>query len=283
MVVGDYSKRSIASYVRELRFIAEYYPDVAISALGEEHITNYMLYLKQTLGCSRDKCRMAASALGFYFKNILRKPYELPSKLYPKQVFKLPVVMTADEVHQLFASPLSLKQRAICELLYSTGVRLEECANLKVAEIDSKRMCIHLKQGKGSKDRKLLLSPRCLTTLREYYRYHTPKVYLFEGASPGVQMHNRSIGHAITMALKAGGLAGKGYSAHTFRHSFATHMLDAGADLHTIKELLGHSKIETTMIYLHLQSKKRLALISPLDALYTRNDLGTAELSVPVL
>lgn len=283
MVVGDYSPRSIQGYVRELRLIAEHYPELSLAEISEENITNYMLYLKQSLGSSRDKCRLAASALAFYFKNVLRKPYELPTKLYPKKAFKLPVVMSTDEVHQLFASPLSLKQRAICELFYSTGVRLEEAANLKVEDIDSKNMCIHLKQGKGNKDRKLLLSPRCLTTLREYYRYHRPKVFIFEGTKPGKKMHNRSLGHAITMALKAGGLHGKGYSAHTFRHSFATHLLDAGADLHTIKELLGHSKIETTMIYLHLQSKKRLSLISPLDALYKRNDLEVAELNTPVL
>jgi site-specific recombinase XerD len=283
MVMGGYSTKSIQSYLRELRFIAEYYPELPLHDLTAEAITQYMFYLNKTLGCGRDKCRMAASALGFYFKNILRKPYELPSKLYPKQQFKLPVIMTTDEVQQLFDSALSLKQRAICELLYSTGVRLEECTNLKVADIDSKRMCIHLKQGKGNRDRKLLLSPRCLTTLRDYYREHRPKVYIFEGTTPAKKMHNRSLGHAVTMSLKAGGLDGKGYSAHSFRHSFATHMLDAGVDLHTIKELLGHSKIETTMVYLHLQTKKRLALISPLDALYTRNDLGMAVLSTPVL
>ncbi len=283
MVMGGYSTKSIQSYLRELRFIAEYYPDLPLHDLTEEAITQYMFYLNKTLGCGRDKCRMAASALGFYFKNILRKPYELPSKLYPKQQFKLPVIMTTDEAHQLFDSALSLKQRAICELFYSTGVRLEECTNLKVADIDSKRMCIHLKQGKGNRDRKLLLSPRCLTTLREYYREHRPKVYIFEGLTPGKKMHNRSLGHAVTMSLKAGGLDGKGYSAHSFRHSFATHMLDGGFDLHTLNELLGHSTIEPTMVYLHLQTKKRLALISPLDALYTRNDLGMAELSTPVL
>jgi site-specific recombinase XerD len=103
MIVGDYSKRSITSYVRELRFVAEYFPDVPINSLNEEHITNYMLYLKQSLGCNRDKCRMAASALGFYFKNILRKPYELPSKLYPKKAFRLPVVMSTDEVRRILS------------------------------------------------------------------------------------------------------------------------------------------------------------------------------------
>lgn len=283
MVVGDYSKRSIQNYIREIRFIGEYYPDKPVASLSKDDVTNYMLYLKQTLGVGRDKCRMTASALQWLFKHVLEKPYDLPSKLYPKKTFSLPEIMNADQVRQLFAAALSIKQKALCEVFYSTGVRLEECTQLKVADIDSKAMCIHLRQGKGRKDRKLLLSKRCLETLRAYYRVHRPKTYIFEGQTAGVAMHPRSLGHAITMCMKAAGLDGKGFSAHTFRHSFATHLLDAGVDIHTIKTLLGHSKLETTMVYLHLQTHKRLSLVSPLDALYMRNELETGPIDTPVL
>lgn len=158
MLVGDYSKRSISNYIREIRFIGEYYPDKPVSALSKDDITNYMLYLKQTLGVGRDKCRMTASALQWLFKHVLEQPYDLPSKLYPKKTFSLPEIMSADQVRQLFDAPLSIKQRALCEVFYSTGVRLEECTQLKVADIDSKSMCIHLRQGKGRKDRKLIQS-----------------------------------------------------------------------------------------------------------------------------
>lgn len=283
MTIGDYSRRSVSNYIREIRFIGEYYPDKPVSALTKDEIELYVLYLKQTLGVGRDKCRMTASALQWLFKHVLEKPYDLPSKLYPKKTFSLPEVMSCEQVQQLLAARLSIKQRAVCEVFYSTGVRLEECTQLRVADIDSSSMCIHLRQGKGRKDRKLLLSPRCLDTLRNYYRVHKPKVWIFEGQEPGKPMHPRSLGHAITMCMKLAGLDGKGFSAHTFRHSFATHMLDAGVDIHTIKTLLGHSKLETTMIYLHLQSRKRMSLISPLDALYNRNELETAQLDAPVL
>lgn len=278
MIVGDYSKRSISNYLREIRFIAEYYPEKPVSDLSQVEIEEYVLYLKQTLNLGRDKCRMTASALQWLFKQMLNKPYVLPSKLYPKKAFHLPAVMHVDEVRQLLSSGLSTKQRALCELLYSTGVRLEECTLLKIGDVDSKNGCIHLHQGKGRKDRKLLLSKQCLETLRKYYLEHKPKVYLFEGQQAGKPMHPRSIGHAITMCMKLSGLDGKGYSAHTFRHSFATHMLDAGVDIHTIKTLLGHSKLETTMVYLHLQTQKRLSLINPLDALNQRNELALVPL-----
>lgn len=283
MVVGDYSPRSIGNYLREIRFIGEYYADRPVSDLSKADIENYMLYLKQTLGLGRDKCRMTASALSWLFKEVLQKPYELPSKLYPKKAFTLPAVMTTDDVRQLLAARLSIKQRAFCEVFYSTGVRLQECSELLIQDINSSQMYIHLRGGKGRKDRRLLLSPQCLATLRLYYRSHRPRRYIFEGQQPGTAMHPRSIGHALEQCFKAAGLSGKGFSAHTFRHSFATHLLDAGMDIHTIKTLLGHSKLETTMIYLHLQTRKRLSILSPLDALYKVNELETGPIGTLLL
>lgn len=280
LTVGDYSPRSISNYIREIRFIAEYFSDKSVADLTTYEIETYIVYLKQTLGLGRDKCRMTASSLQWCFKHVLHKPYILPSKLYPKKTFSLPEVMSQAQVKQLFEAPLSIKQRAICELLYSTGVRLEECTQLKISDIDSHQMSIHLRGGKGRKDRKLLLSPRCLQTLRTYYRAHKPSVYLLEGQTTGKPMHPRSLGHAITQCMILSGLSGKGFSAHTFRHSFATHLLDAGVDIHTIKTLLGHSKLETTMVYLHLQTTKRLTLVSPLDALYHRNELEIGPVSL---
>lgn len=273
MTLGDYSPRSIQNYLREMRFIGEYYPDVPLEEFTRENIESYVLYLKQTLGSGRDKCRMVAQSLSFVFKNVLQKPYVLPSKLYPKKTFILPEIFSVEEIEQLLKSPLSLKQQALVQLFYSTGVRLEECTKIKICDVDSRNLCIHLHGGKGRKDRKLLLSEKCLFTLREYYKKHRPKEFLFEGIRPGKSIHPRAVQHAVYESLKTAGLAHKGYSPHTFRHSFATHLLDNGTDIHTIKELLGHSKLETTMVYLHLQSKKRLGIVSPLDALYKRNDL----------
>lgn len=278
MQVGDYAPSSIKNYVRELRFISEYYPTKPLSELTSTEIEDYILYLKTTLGSGRDKCRMTAHSLSFFFKHVAKKPYSLPSKFYPKKAFKLPNVMTESEVKQLIDSCENLKQLAFVSVFYSTGVRLEECTKLLISDINSTEMYIHLRAGKGKKDRRLLLSSTCLATLRKYYIQYKPKVYLFEGMQEGKAIHPRAAQWHLYRALEAAKLKDKGYSAHTMRHSFATHMLDHGTDLHTIKELLGHSKIETTMVYLHLQSKKRMGLVSPLDVLYNQNDLDRVPL-----
>lgn len=250
-----------------MRFLASYFPELALTDLEQRHIESYLLYVRQTLGCGRDKCRVAAQAISFLYKHVLKKPFVLPSKLYPRKAFKLPDIMSPEEVNLLISSCKTLKQRALIEVFYSTGVRLEECSKLKISDLDSSGMCIHVRQGKGRKDRKVLLSQRCLKTLRDYYRLHRPKVFLFEGRWPSRSMHPRAIQHAVSLCYKNAGLANKSYSPHTLRHSFATHLLGNGTDIHTIKELPGHSAILTTMVYLHLQTKKRRAIVSPLDAL----------------
>ena len=254
-----------------MRFLAQYFPDLSLSEFQQHHIEEYLLYVKLTLGCQRDKCRMAAQAFSFLYKHVLRMPFILPSRLYPRKAFKLPGIMSPQEVNLLIQSCKTIKQRALIELFYSTGVRLEECSKLKIADVDSANGCIHVHEGKGRKDRNMLLSPRCLQTLRQYYLLHKPKVYLFEGRWPSRSIHPRAIQHAVYQCFKYAGMKDKPYSAHTLRHSFATHLLDNGTDIHTIKELLGHSTIATTMIYRHLQTRKRQSIISPLDALINKN------------
>ena len=132
--------------------------------------------------------------------------------------------MTIDEVWQLLSNTASIKQKAIVELFYSSGVRLEEFSRIKIADVDSKNMRLKVVQGKGNKDRYTLLSPTALITLRNYFREHRPVTYLFEGQTQGKGMHCRSIQHAVEQAMKQAGLGHKDYSAHTLRHSFATHL-----------------------------------------------------------
>lgn len=275
MTVGNYSVRSIGNYVRELRFIFEYYPDVNPAELTAEQIEVYICYIKKTFNSGFSKCRLVASSVSFYFKQILKRPYDLPSKLYPRRGFQLPNVMSIDQIRQLLAIPFTLKQQAIIQLFYSSGVRLEECSRLKLTDIDSKNMRIKVVQGKGNKDRYTLLSAYALTTLREYFRKHRPVTYLFEGTKKGKGMHTRSIEFNVEQAMKQAGFKDKGFSAHTLRHSFATHLLDTGTDLHTIKELLGHSNISTTMIYLHLQTHRCSRIVNPLDHLTSPQQNGS--------
>ncbi|MBA2329739.1 MAG: tyrosine-type recombinase/integrase [Flavisolibacter sp.] len=275
MTVGGYSVRSIGNYVREMRFIFEYYPDTLPSKLTAEQIEQYICYIKKVFNSGFSKCRLVASSVSFFFKQILKRPYDLPSKLYPKKKFQLPNVMTADEVRQLLSVPSTLKQQAILQVFYSSGVRLEECSHIKLTDIDSKNMRIKIVQGKGNKDRYTLLSTHALTTLRDYFRKHRPVTYLFEGTKKGKSMHTRSIEFNVEQAMKQAGFKDKGFSAHTLRHSFATHLLDTGTDLHTIKELLGHSNISTTMIYLHLQTRRCSRIVNPLDQLHNQQANGS--------
>jgi len=268
MESARYSPKSILAYMREVRFLAEYYPELPPEQWHEKQIIDYMLYLQKVHQASRSKCRMFAQSAAFFFRQVIKRPYELPSKLYPRKEFKLPTVLTVEEIKQLLAHAHG-KQRCIIELFYSSGMRLEELQRLKMVDIEASQNRIRINHGKGNRQRLTILSKKCLESLRTYYREqeNKPKVYLFEGQKPGEPMHCRSIQHSVMLAYKNAGLSHKTHIVHALRHSFATHLLDNGVDIHTIKELLGHSDIKTTTIYLHLQSKKRNALISPLDAL----------------
>lgn len=227
----------------------------------------YLLYLAKTLGCSRVKCRMAAQSISFFFRHVLRLPYVVPSLIYPRQSSKLPPVMNAQEIKTLIDSIKNVKHRTIVMLLYSTGMRLSEIAALKITDIDSKNMRIKVVQGKGAKDRYTILSEAVLQELRAYYIIYKPAIYLFNGSRRGCPISHRSIQHLVQTALAKAGLDSKNFTVHTIRHSFATHLVDHGTDLHTVKELLGHSTLQTTMRYMHLTTTRRQGIINPYDAL----------------
>ena len=271
MVAAGYSRCSLTAYLREIRYICAYYPTLSPDDWTDRHIIDYMAYLRTVHHASYSKCRMTAQSVAFFFRHVLKRPYDVPSKLYPKREFKLPHYLTKDEVLKLVENCRGAKQRAIVETFYGSGIRLEELRMLKLSDIESKNNRIFVRCGKGRKDRYTLLSKRLVETLRSYYRaqQQKPKTYLFEGQKPGEPLHSRSIQHSVVQAYQHAGLSAKGHKVHALRHSFATHLLDAGVDIHTIKELLGHSDIKTTMVYLHLQSSKRNLLVSPLDELYT--------------
>jgi site-specific recombinase XerD len=270
MVAAGYSRSSITAYMREIRYLCAYYPDFSPEQWTDRHIIEYMAYLRTVHHASYSKCKMTAQSVAFFFRHVLKRPYDVPSKLYPKREYKLPHYLTKEEALNLIESCNSTKQQAIVETFYGSGIRLEELRMLKLTDIESKNNRIFVRCGKGRKDRYTLLPKRLIETLRDYYRTQEqkPKTYLFEGQKPGVPIHSRSIQRNVEMAYQNAGLSGKKHKVHALRHSFATHLLDAGADIHTIKELLGHSDIKSTTIYLHLQSSKRNLLVSPLDELY---------------
>lgn len=274
MIASNHSLHSVQAYSREIRFICQYYPNLSPFHWKDSHIIDYMAYLKTVHHVSYSKCKMVAQSVAFFFRHILKRPYDVPSKLYPKREYKLPHYLTKEEIMQLIQGCYSPKQKAIVELFYSSGLRLDELRMLKMSDIDSKNNRLLVRCGKGKKDRYTLLSKRVVDTLRAYYRSEKvkPTVYLFEGKTVGVPMWSSSIQTSVRMAYKKAGLAHKEHKVHALRHSFATHLLDAGIDIHTIKELLGHCDIKTTMVYLHLQTSKRNLIVNPLDELYKQDN-----------
>lgn len=235
----------------------------------------YLLYLIKTLGCGRVKCRLAAQSISFFMRHVARRPYVIPTVIYPRPSSKLPAVMSPEEIGKVIDGVQNIKHRCILMLLYSTGMRVSEIASCMIADIDSPNMRIKVVQGKGAKDRYTIMSHYVLLELRAYYLIYRPQGYLFNGPRTGSKYSVRSIQHVMQKALVTAGLQSKSYTIHTIRHSFATHLLDNGTDLYTIKELLGHSNLQTTMNYLHLTSRRVDQIVNPYDALLLAKDKNT--------
>ena len=265
--LGHYSPNTVRTYLSELRYLFVYYADADPKDFTEEQIFQYLLYLAKTLCCSRVKCALAAQSIAFFLRYVQKRPYVIPSLIYPRKSSKLPPVMSAEEIKSLIDGVNNLKHRTILMMLYSTGMRISEIANCRIADIDSKAMRIKIVQGKGAKDRFTILSQQVLQELRAYYIIYKPAEYLFNGYQPGKKYSVRSIQHLMEKALVNIGLESKNYTIHTIRHSFATHLIDNGADLHTVKELLGHSSLQTTMKYLHFTTRRMKGIVNPYDVL----------------
>ena len=210
---------------------------------------------------------MAANSFAFFFRQVQNKAYKIPTVLFAAHSNKLPVVMNVQEVYDVINALKNVKHKTLIILLYSTGMRLSEIANLKIADIDSKLMRIKIVDGKGKKDRFVPLSQLVLVQLRSYYLQYKPVVFLFNGAGKGRKYGVRTIQHILQNTLVKVGLESKNYSVHSIRHSFATHLIDNGADLQLIQELLGHHHIAQTTQYLHLSSKRMHQTINPYDAM----------------
>jgi integrase/recombinase XerD len=265
----NYAQNTVRSYVKAIEDFARYFGK-SPAYLGPQHIREYQVHLFQDRKLAPGTVQGRGAALRFLYVKTLRRPY-LPDQIpFPKRPRRLPTVLSSEEVALLIDSAKNLMHRAILMTLYATGLRRAELCRLKVTDIDSERMVIHVLQGKGGRDRDVLLSPKLLETLREYWRWLKPKTWLFPGMvnnwRADVPMTEKVVWEAVRAAKERAGIT-RHVSPHTLRHSFATHMLEAGADLRTIQVLLGHAKLEDTSVYLHLSRRHLQAVASPLEAL----------------
>ena len=211
---------------------------------------------------------MGYYALRFLFVNIYHKEWAKEYLPTPKVAKTLPLVLDQEEVLDVFSVIKNFKHRTIIMFIYSTGARVSECVNIKITDIDSKRMQVNIQEGKGLKQRKVPLSPLLLKTLQRYYREYRPQYYLFEGAGgKGTHLGVSAVREVCKKARYQTTNIKKRYTPHTFRHCFATHLLENGTNLLIIQRLMGHSNLSNTLKYLHVQKLAMKMLVNPLDEL----------------
>ena len=261
----NYSPKTRSCYLASVKSFALHFHR-SPAELADQEIREYLHYLIQEKKASQSAISQSYSALKFFYETTLKRDwggFRIPRVKMRK---KLPVVLSQQEVQALFSVIRNLKHRTILMTIYSAGLRLGEVAHLKVSDIDSQRMMIWVQRGKGDKDRYTLLARRTLDILRDYWKVFHPKDWLFPGNPIERPISSRSIQKIFEKALSEAGIK-KPATVHTLRHSFATHLLEAGTDLYHIQHLLGHKSPKTTTIYLHLSRRDLVKVISPIDLL----------------
>jgi integrase/recombinase XerD len=265
MELRNFSPKTIGLYVNNVARFARHFGK-SPERLGSEHVRQYLLYLVQEKKLAWGTYKQALAALRYLYRWILKGPEVVEDIRCPRPERHLPVILSVNEVQRFFAAVTLFKHRMILMTAYAAGLRIAEVVHLQVTDIDSQRMVIRVGQGKRKKDRYTILSPVLLQMLRHYWVAARPVSYLFPGRALDRPM---SIGTVQRVCREARDKAGidKDVTPHTFRHSFATHLLEAGTDSRVIQALLGHASPRTTAIYTHVSTKLIGQAKSPLDQL----------------
>jgi len=266
MQVRNLSPHTQASYVQQVSLFARYFgksPEV----LGTEEIRAYQVYLTNEKRLATSSILIAVSALRFLYKVTLHKDWTLEDIIpAPKKPQKLPIVLSPEEVLHFLDCVASLKHRTILTTCYAAGLRISEAVCLKPPDIDSQRMVIRVEQGKGQKDRYVMLSPKLLESLRNWWRVAKPKTWLFPGDIAGMHISKDAVEQACQKARRRCRIP-KPITPHSMRHAFAVHLLESGTDVRTIQLLMGHRSLPTTARYLRIATTKVCSTTSPLDLL----------------
>ena len=265
--INGYAASTIFNYSRAVAKISLHFRKSLLD-LDPEEVNQFLYILAKEKKASSTYFKHTVYGLRFFFRlyDLEDRALRLPML---KADRKLPFVLSPKELKRLFFAPQRLKQRVLLCLIYSAGLRIGEVSRLKVSDIDADRMQIRVVKSKGKMDRYVPLSPYLLTGLRKYYKSSKPKDYLFNGRRKGDPLSHSAIHASFRLAVNKAGIL-KEVSVHSLRHSYATHLLEQGLDIVTIKELLGHQDIATTMMYLHVAKVNRVHAHSPLDRLYNQ-------------
>ena len=269
----NYSQLTIRSYTEAVADFARYF-NKSPDQLGPEQIRQYQIHLVNEKKVAWSTLQVRVAALRFFYTHTQKQDWFVEKVARPKVRRRLPVVLSREEVTAMLDATPNLKHRALLATLYGTGLRCDEALHLKVTDIDSQRMLILVREGKGQRPRQVMLSPKLLALLRAYCRWRQPPDWLFPGERPGCPMHPSGVRQICQQLARKVGIR-KQVSPHIWRHSFATHLLDAGTDLRTIQVLPGHASLKTTAIYLHVSVRRVQETQSPLE------DLAIAEILTP--
>jgi integrase/recombinase XerD len=268
-VLKSFSTSTIKGYLGVLNYFFSFFRNRDFKEINKEEIESYVYHLKTKYQISDTKQNTVINAIKAYYEHVLERPREYYNIQRPNKSKTLPNVFSPEEVDKLLKAPENVKHKAVLLLIYSAGLRLSEATNLRVKDIHSDEGYLFIKDSKGKRDRKTVLSPMVLDYLRTYYKKYKPSYWLFEGQTGG-KYSNRSIQQILRHAVEVSGVNPWG-TVHTLRHSFATHLLLNGTNLRVIQTLLGHSSSKTTEIYTHVLAVNNKTVKSPLDFLKNFN------------
>jgi integrase/recombinase XerD len=267
LVRRTYSETTIRSYLHAVEAFRQHVQK-RLDHLGPDDLRRYQVYLLEDRKLANGTVVIQISALRFFYIKVLKRGDMKEDLPYPKRLKRLPVVLSQEEVSRLIDCARNLFHRAMLLTMYAAGLRRSELCRLKVSNIDSQRMMLRIERSKNGVDRDVPLSSKLLETLREYWRWMRPKTYLFPGTQNGWRADKpitpKVIWEAVQQAAKRAGIQ-KHVTPHTLRHSYATHLLEAGTDIRTIQMLLGHADLTHTTVYLHLSQKHLQGAPNPLD------------------
>jgi site-specific recombinase XerD len=267
LILKAYSPHTKRAYLRCVQQFVRHYMR-SPEEMGETEVRNFLLYLVRDRQASPATQDMYVNALKFLYAVTLKRPEVVKDIPHPKRPKTLPVILSPEEVLRVFAAIRAVNYKAIIATAYAAGLRISEVCALQVSDIDSQRMRIHVRSGKGKKDRYVMLGESLLALLRQYYQAVRPQGgYLFPGQKPQQHISTTAVSLVLRKVIRETGLSKK-VTMHTLRHCFATHLLEAGTDIRILQVLLGHSSIRTTLRYTHITDRLIQKLVSPLDMIH---------------